>query len=293
MERRTGSVIVNYGTRVLVETPDGAVVPCSIRGKRLRAVCGDRVEWEPIDAEGVVARIAARAHTLERADGRGGSEPVASHLDRVLVVAAPEPEPDAVLVDRYLVMAERGGIDAAILLNKVDTAPPGFRERFDEFGLAGYPVWMSSAISQHGLDALRVELANRTTLLVGQSGVGKSSLLNALVPDLTLQTGVLDKGGEGRHTTTATRRYLLPGGGALVDSPGVREFWLPDMTPPALISGFREVARAGDACRFRNCTHAKEPDCAVQAAVTAGEISERRYRSYLQLLRTLSGKNLR
>ncbi|MCA1799144.1 MAG: ribosome small subunit-dependent GTPase A [Xanthomonadaceae bacterium] len=290
MERPTGSVIVNYGTRVLVETATGEPVPCSIRGKRLRAVCGDVVEWERIDAEGAITRIVTRERALERADGRGGSEPVASNLDRVLVVAAPEPDPDAVLIDRYLAMAERGGIDAALLLNKTDCAPDGFRARFDEYAIAGYPVWMCSAVNRHGLDALRTELSGRTTLLVGQSGVGKSSLLNALVPDLALQTGVLDKAGEGRHTTTATRRYLLPGGGALVDSPGVREFWLPAMPATDLIGGFREIARAGDACRFRNCTHAKEPDCAVQAAVARGDISERRYKSYLQLLRTISGK---
>ncbi len=290
MAQGSGSVVVNYGARVLIETESGAMLRCSVRGRRLRPVCGDLVRWDQADADtGVVTEIIARERVLERADGRGGASAIASHLDRVLVVVAPEPAPEPVLVDRYFVMVERGGIDGALLLNKADCAEPDFPARFDEFASAGYPVWTTSARDGVGLDALRGELEGRTTLLVGQSGVGKSSLLNALIPDLELQTGLLSDGsGEGRHTTTATTRYRLPGGGALVDSPGVREFWLPEMTAPELISGFREIARAGVACRFRDCVHAGEPNCAVTAAVEHGEISQRRYNSYRQLHRTIA-----
>lgn len=289
MSYETGSVVVNYGPRVLVEADDGSLVRCAVRGRRLRPVCGDLVEWTRIDDEGgVVERIVERTRVLERADGRGGATPIASHLDRVLVVVAPVPEPEPVLIDRYLVMVERGGIDGAILVNKCDLADDAFAARFDGFRLAGYPVRMVSARERIGLDGLRAELDGRTTMLVGQSGVGKSSLLNALIPDLALQTSVLTAGsGEGRHTTTATTRYRLPAGGALVDSPGVREFWLPEMPAPQLIGGFREIARVGVDCRFRDCVHADEPGCAVVAAVARGDIDERRYRSYRQLLRTV------
>ena len=290
MQQANGSVVVNYGARVLVETEDGAMVRCAVRGRRMRPVCGDVVEWQDADSDtGVVTGIVERERVLERADGRGGSAAIASHLDRVLVVVAPEPAPEPVLVDRYLVMCERGGIEAALLLNKADRADDGFRDRFDEYAGAGYPVWTVSALERVGLDALRAELEGRTTLLVGQSGVGKSSLLNALVPDLDLQTTVLSVGSnEGRHTTTATTRYRLPGGGALVDSPGVREFWLPEMPARALIDGFREIARTGAACRFRDCVHADEPGCAVTEAVAGGALSKRRYDSYRQLLRTIA-----
>ena len=275
---------------MLVEADDAELVRCAVRGRRLRPVCGDRVAWERVDDEGgVVSDIVARTRTLERADGRGGTSPIASHLDRVFVVVAPQPEPEPALVDRYLVMVERGGIDGAILVNKADLADADFLERFDGFRRAGYPVIVTSARLREGLETLTSELAGRTTMLVGQSGVGKSSLLNALIPDLALQTSRLTTGsGEGRHTTTATTRYALPGGGALVDSPGVREFWLPQMPARELIAGFREIARHGADCRFRDCVHGGEPGCAVVAAVEAGDIDERRYRSYRQLARTIT-----
>lgn len=284
-----GSVIVNHGTRVLIETGDGKVLRCSVRGKRMRPVCGDLVEWETADADtGVVKRIVERRNALERADGRGGTAAVASALDRVLVVVAHEPKPDLVLADRYLVMCERAGIEAAILVNKIDAAPGGFAAQFAGYALAGYPVWQCSALAATGLAALREALAGRVTLLAGQSGAGKSSLLNALIPDLDVQVGLLSAAsGEGRHTTTTTMRYELPGGGALVDSPGVREFWLPEMPAPELIRGFREIARAGERCRFRDCAHASEPDCAVRGAVERGEIAPRRYQCYRALLRAL------
>jgi ribosome biogenesis GTPase / thiamine phosphate phosphatase len=289
MDHGTGSVVVNFGTQALVDTGQGELLRCSIRGKRLRAVCGDIVRWERIDAAtGAISGIEKREHALERSDGRGGRQPVASALDRVLVVVAPEPEPDPVLIDRYLVMTELGGLEGALLLNKMDLASPEFAHQFDEFVQAGYPLLSCSAVTGTGVPSLRDAVGGFTTILVGQSGVGKSSLLNTLVADLELQTGVLSGAtGEGRHTTTATTRYLLPGGGALVDSPGVREFWLPKMPATELVTGFREIERLAADCRFRNCVHADEPDCAVQRAVEQGGISSRRYRSYRQLLRTV------
>lgn len=290
MDSGEATVVVNFGTQALLDTGDGGMLRCTVRGKRLRAVCGDIVHWERVDEHhGVIDRLVRRERTLERADGRGGAQAVASGLDQVLVVVAPEPSPDAVLVDRYLVMVERGGLEAAIVANKSDRAEPEFLDRFAEFANAGYPLLLCSAQSGAGLDDLRARTTGRVTLLVGQSGVGKSSILNALVPDLELQTGTLSVAtGEGRHTTTATTRYRLPGGGALVDSPGVREFWLPKMSGAELAAGFREINEVAGTCRFRNCAHLKEPDCAVLSALAAGQISERRYSSYRQLARTIT-----
>lgn len=286
MDHGHGSVVVNFGAQALVDIGQDALLRCTFRGKRLRAVCGDVVRWERVDGNsGVISGIERRERPLERSDGRGGRQAVASGLDRVLVVVAPEPGPDLVLIDRYLAMAELAGLDAAILVNKQDLADADFPARFDEFAAAGYPVLSCSARSGAGLDALREALRGKVTLLVGQSGVGKSSLLNALVPDLALQTGRLSTGtGEGRHTTTATTRYLLPDGGALVDSPGVREFWLPKLPVTELAAGFREIARLAPECRFRDCAHAEEPGCAVRDAV-----ARRRYDSFRQLARTLAG----
>ncbi len=290
MDHGTGTVIVNHGARALIEISDGTRLRCSVRGKRLRPVCGDRVDWRRVDAEsGVIERIADRRTALERADGPRRTSAIAANLDRVFVVVAPEPEPDAVLIDRYLVMIERGGIEAAIVVNKSDLPPAGFLSRFAEFERAGYPLFPVSAVDGSGLPSLSAAFSGRANLLVGQSGVGKSSLLNALVPDLALQTGLLSLGsGEGRHTTTATTAYRLDDSATLVDSPGVREFWLPEMPAPDLIRGFREIARAGENCRFRDCVHASEPDCAVRVALDTGGISERRYRSYRALLRALT-----
>lgn len=289
MDSGEATVVVNFGTQALLDTGADGYLRCTVRGKRLRAVCGDVVHWQRVDGHhGVIERIVRRERALERSDGRGGAQPVASGLDQVLVVVAPEPPPDAVLVDRYLVMVERAGLGAAIVANKTDLDESSVEEQFSEFIQAGYPLHTCSARSGAGLDELRDKVAGKVTLLVGQSGVGKSSLLNALVPDLELQTGELSAAtGEGRHTTTATTRYRLPGGGALVDSPGVREFWLPHMPRQELAAGFREIHLLAPECRFRDCAHIKEPDCAVLAAVATGQVSERRYASYRQLARTI------
>lgn len=293
MDHGTGSVIVNYGSRALVEIAPARNLLCSVRGKRLRTVCGDRVEWRRVDTDsGVIERILPRRNALERADGRHRTSVLAANLDRVIVVTAPEPPLDPVLIDRYLVMIERAGIEAGLLLNKSDVMSPAHESVLAEFADLGYPVWLVSALTGAGLDALRAALVGRTTMLVGQSGVGKSSLLNALVPDLGLQTRALSlASGEGRHTTTTSSRYRLASGDSLVDSPGVREYWLPEMPAAELMRGFREIARAGETCRFRDCMHVNEPDCAVRAAVDDRKISARRYASYRALLRAVSGRS--
>jgi ribosome biogenesis GTPase len=201
-------------------------------------------------------------------------------------VCAPEPEPDPYIIDRYLAAAEVMDVAAAIVCNKADlpeSIPAGLLQ---EFATLGYPVLLASAAAGSGLEALRACLAGHCSILVGQSGVGKSSLLNALVPDVELATaGISRATGEGRHRTTATTLHALPGGGELLDSPGVRDF-APALDDPRLAAhGFREIVAAADHCRFANCRHMKEPGCAVKAAVESGAIAPRRYESYRRLLR--------
>jgi ribosome biogenesis GTPase len=295
---RPGRVVAAYGRHVLVEDADGARHRCLISGRRLRVVCGDRVDWRPAadQGDGLVVARHERANELARPDRRGRSETIAANVSQLVVVAAPMPRPDPFIVDRYLAAAELMGAAACLVWNKIDAdAAPGESAAgrdaglaLEEFERAGYPVLPASAKTGAGLDALRGRLAGQTSILVGQSGVGKSSLLNALLPDVAVETAEISAAtGEGRHTTTASILHHLPGGGELIDSPGVRDYAPPPIPPPEVAAGYRELAALAGRCRFANCMHLKEPGCAVKAAVDEGGISPRRYESYRRLFRLM------
>ncbi len=281
-------MVAAYGQRLVVEEPSGQRHPAFVARRGLRLVCGDRVRWLAGDDEGdraVVERL-PRDSELTRPDSRGRSEVLAANITQLLVVCAAQPEPDPYIIDRYLAAAEVMDVAAVIVCNKVDQ-PDGLPAGLlDEFAALGYPVLQVSAVTGAGLDRLHACLANERSMLVGQSGVGKSSLLNALVPDAELATaGISSATGEGRHRTTATTLHPVPGGGELLDSPGVRDF-APALDDPRLAaSGFREIVAAAGECRFANCRHMREPGCAVKAAVETGAIAPRRYESYRRLLR--------
>lgn len=281
-------MVAAYGQRLVVEEPSGQRHPAFVARRGLRLVCGDRVRWLAGDDEGdraVVERL-PRDSELTRPDSRGRSEVLAANITQLLVVCAAQPEPDPYIIDRYLAAAEVMDVAAAIVCNKVDQPDRLPAALLDEFAALGYPVLRVSAITGAGLDRLHACLANERSMLVGQSGVGKSSLLNALVPDAELATaGISSATGEGRHRTTATTLHPVPGGGELLDSPGVRDF-APSLDDPRLAaSGFREIVAAAGECRFANCRHMREPGCAVKAAVETGAIAPRRYESYRRLLR--------
>lgn len=287
---RRGLVIANYGKSALVEDEAGALYRCVTRRRLHQLVSGDRVIWEPVGAQdGVIQAIEPRQTVLARADGRKRLRPLAANIDRILVVVAPQPVHDAFLIDRYLVAAELAGAMPLLVFNKSDLLQPRSdsvpEAELREYTAIGYSLLMTSARDHAGIDGLAQTLVDRTSILVGQSGVGKSSLIQRLLPEQDIQTGKLsDASGQGIHTTTRTTLYHLPQGGKLIDSPGVRDFRLGETAPDELARGFREFRPYLGSCRFQNCRHLSEPGCAVNEALRRGMISERRMNSYKILM---------
>lgn len=283
----TAQVIASHGRHVTVRA-DGRISPARPFGRRLALVCGDRVRCrrDPRHDEVHVLERLPRGTALYRTNARGESEAIVANLDLLAVVIAPRPEADFFLVDRYLAAAASAGLAALILLNKCDLeVPGGFRAELAALGASGYQTLEASARHRTGLGALRGALAGHTAVLAGQSGVGKSSLIAALVPEAQVVTGELLREAHGRHTTTASRLYDLAGGGQLIDSPGVRDFApaIDGLDPGTL--GFVEVAQLASGCRFLDCRHIGEPRCAVREAVERGALHPRRYESYRRLRR--------
>jgi ribosome biogenesis GTPase len=280
------TVIGTYSRRMRLRLADGREVDARIRGKRLKPVCGDRVTAEaiPDEPEWLVTAIRDRDNALTRPNVRGQTEVLAANIDLLVVVAASPPAPDWFVVDRYLCAAEDMGVPAAVAFNKSDlrdSEVPGLQD----YEAIGYPAASCSAQTGEGIERLRAIIHGNTAIIVGQSGVGKSSLINRLAGDARLRTGeVSERSGEGRHTTVNSTMLELPGGGAVIDSPGVRDYAPALESETRVIRGFRELERAGHDCRFANCRHLREPGCAVKAAVADGRISARRYESYKRLL---------
>jgi ribosome biogenesis GTPase len=282
----TGLIVAAHGRRGLIEIA-GVELPYVTRGRQLRPICGDRATGEPQARarEFVVTGLAVRDNVLARWHEKNGRvEAVAANVDQLVIVVAPTPVPDLVLVDRYLCAAELMRCAALLVWNKADLAPPPTAQQ--EYAELGYRQLTVSARDAASLPPLRAALDGGVSALVGQSGVGKSSLLNALVPARGARTGALSAAADsGTHTTTAATMCGVPGTarGRLIDTPGVRGF-VPALAQEANIDqGFRELAALAPACRFSDCSHRHEPGCAVRAAVAAGQVRARRYASYLKL----------
>jgi ribosome biogenesis GTPase len=280
-------VVAAHGRRGILAQPDGKRLPFMIKGRHLRAICGDRVSFEPTTAGEpvLITGIATRENELQRLSGRGGPpETIAANVTHLIVVMAALPLPDLYLTDRYLCAARLMGASGAIAWNKADMSGVPAAE-LAGYETLGYPVWSVSAITGTDIAALRKWIDTGTGILVGQSGVGKSSLLNALVPGAGVVTAQISlSSDEGRHTTTASVLHPLPGGGGLLDTPGVRDF-VPAIPEGAAISrGFIEIEEFGRQCRFTDCSHLRESHCAVQEAVRDGLIDPRRYESYRRLM---------
>ncbi len=250
-----------------------------------------RCNEDATHAEVHVTEILPRRSLLARATLRGDAEPVVANLSLLVAVMAPAPMPDLFIIDRYLCAASSAGTRALVLVNKCDLAPDvDLSALTHSFETAGYPVLLCSAESGQGLDALKEILSRETSVFVGQSGVGKSSIIGRLIPGIDLATGELDRDAEGRHTTTSSSLHDLPGGGYVIDSPGVRDFApaIDSLEPRSL--GFPEVDHLSTGCRFADCQHLQEPGCAVRSAAEGEEklgarIDPRRYESYRRLRR--------
>ena len=287
-------VLVSYGGHGVVLLPGGERKPCKFRRNVGRPYCGDRVEVAEADGDSlVVEAILPRKNNFVRADDRGRQQVIAANLDQVLIVVATRPLPSRDLMERYLLAVHSLGIEPVIVYNKTDLAvtadetAAGARvlAHMPDYEALGYTVIKTSCKTEPGIAGLHEILRNRTSILVGQSGVGKSSLINQLLPDMDIQTGALSTAtGKGTHTTTSTMLYEIPGGGYLIDSPGVWEFGIWKLDNQQLESGFIEFKPWLGQCRFNNCIHATEPGCAVKQAVDQGRIRDWRYQSYLRLL---------
>ena len=279
-------VLAGHGRRFVVETGDSTRLTCLTAARSLQPVCGDRLRVDPGAA--LIRELLPRRSLFSKADARGRPRPIAANLDLVLVTVAVEPEAQLFLLDKYLASIAGMGIEAGIVYNKTDLlagASAPVQRQLAYYRGIGYSVFDVSSRSGAGLDALKAALAGRMSLLVGQSGVGKSSLLNALVPDARRRIDELSAiSGEGKHTTTVTTLHALPGGGELLDSPGVRDLALTVVAPRDVARLFIEFPRHARDCRFPDCVHAQEPGCAVQAAAARGEILASRYANYLKLL---------
>ena len=287
----SGLVIARFGKQVLVESADGNRRTTTLRRRAEDPVAGDEIVWTPQGEHGVIEALLPRRTVISRPNSQGVLRPIAANIDRLLIVIAPRPLAQANLIDRYLVAAGHAGIEASLVVNKADLLPeaPSVLQLAEIYSHLGVEVLTTDQLSDPTAGALLDMVATQTVALVGQSGVGKSSLIQRLLPDLEIRIGALsDAVGLGRHTTTAAALYHLPGGGRLIDSPGVREFHLSHLPKDAIAAGFVEFEPLLGSCRFRDCSHSHEDRCAILEAHERGEISEDRLSSYRQIVSSMS-----
>jgi len=284
-----GRVVMSTGDHCLVADSANEIHRCQLRSKRKqRPVCGDWVQWQAEAAGNVIEAIQPRGNVIERGDFRGHPRPLAANIDQLILVIAPEPAPDTLLIDRYLVLAEAVGIPLFIYINKTDLLTAEnesvIEPVVERYQTLGVELARGSTQDPASIERARSMTAGRTVILVGQSGVGKSSLTQALIPSLELRIGDISEiSGQGRHTTTETTLFAREDGGALIDSPGVRTLRLDHLTPDQITAGFRDIAAWAEQCRFRDCRHDAEPGCAVAGAVARGELAAERVDNWRRL----------
>ncbi len=298
-----GVVISRFGQHADIEDENGNIERCNLRRGIKSLVTGDRVVWRAgkesyRGINGVVEAVHPRNTVLTRPDYYDGIKPIAANIDHIIIVSSIAPEFSRNIIDRYLVACEDIGITPIIVLNKSDLLDDDSAKLIDQelqsYRDIGYKVLYSS-MHGDGLDDLKSAMKDKINIFVGQSGVGKTSLLNTLLPEVEAVTGEISEGsGLGRHTTTTARLYHFADGGDLIDSPGIREFSLWHLEAERIASGFIEFRKYLGGCRFRDCKHKNDPGCALAAAVEAGEIHPARYHSFLRILETMDdAKNAR
>ncbi len=292
---QAGLVITHFGQQLDIEALEGehkgTIFRCHQRTNLEPLVAGDRVIWQQGDPYGVVVACLPRKTLLTRPSGGQEPKPVAANIDTLVIVIAPLPEPHGNLIDRYLVAAHHIQVQPLIVLNKYDLLQQDNRASLDDltslYHRIGYTVLKVSAHTGEGMPALKALLATRTSIVAGQSGVGKSALVNAMLPGVdTLEGGLSGGVDKGRHTTTAARLFHFPEGGDLIDSPGIREFGLEHLPGESLIEGFVDFHPFLGQCRFRDCRHEQEPGCRLLEALASGEIDPCRLESYRLILAT-------
>lgn len=292
-----GLVISHYGQQLDIEALEGdgkgQLFRCFQRSNLEPLVTGDEVIWQQGDPLGVVVAGLPRRSVLKRPNPFNELKPVAANIDLIVIVIAPLPTPHYNLIDRYLVAAELMHCRPLLLLNKADLLDDSNRgpllDMLQLYSALGYATLQVSGKRQLGIEQLLPQLAGNNSVFVGQSGVGKSALVNALLPGINTLEGELSHGEiKGRHTTTTAQLFHLPTGGNLIDSPGIREFGLWHIGPDELLQGFIEFRQHLSGCKFRDCRHEKEPGCQLRAAVDAALISPQRLSSYHAIRSTLA-----
>lgn len=279
-----GTIVAAHGRQYRVELTSGETLLCFPRGKKSELACGDQVSvLRSGDAQGVIVSVAPRRTLLYRSNAFK-QKLIAANVTQIVIVVATEPAFSDELVSRCLVAAESQNINALIVLNKCDLSGrvAAAVRALAPFEQLGYVLLKLSARTD--VEALRPYLSGQTSVLVGQSGMGKSTLTNALVPAALAPTREISVALDcGKHTTTHAALYRLDASSVFIDSPGLQEFGLNHMSPGAIEQGFPEFRRVLGQCRFRNCRHQREPDCAIHSAVQRGDIDPRRYAAFRSL----------
>ena len=292
-----GLVISHFGQQLDIEALDGEyageIFRCHQRSNLEPLVTGDHVIWRRGEPTGVVIANLQRSSLLQRPNNFGELKPVAANIDKIIIVIASEPQAHANLIDRYLVAAENSQLTPLILLNKFDLLKGEkqveLESLLNRYSSINYETLKVSSKSGKGINQLQSYLEGLTSIFVGQSGVGKSALINALLPGVNTLEGSLSKAKDkGKHTTTSARLFHFPAGGDLIDSPGIREFGMWHMSPEEVLNGFIEFHQFIGHCKFRDCQHKHEPGCALKTAVADGKILPQRMQSYQQILHSLN-----
>lgn len=299
--QESGIVISRYGQHADIEDSDGNILRCNIRRTLKSLVCGDKIRWRRAkvaetvaenERQGVIEAVQERQSVLTRPDFYDGIKPIAANIDQIIIVSAILPDFGPNIIDRYLVASEDVEIVPIILLNKTDLLTSEHKAQIDSYiqlyQKIGYDFYQVSNETQHGIDDLKALLAQRTNIFVGQSGVGKSSLTNSLLPECNIDTKEVSSNSRlGQHTTTVARLYHFPSGGELIDSPGIREFGLWHLEPERVTWCFKEFRQYLGGCKFRDCKHLNDPGCIIRQAVDDGDIDQRRYDSYHRIIQSM------
>lgn len=295
-----GTIISRFGQHADVESQDGEIFRCNIRRTIDSLVCGDKVIWrqgsEVLQGiAGVIEAVHERTSVLSRPDYYDGLKPVAANIDQIFVVSAVLPALTPSIIDRYLIACEQMGLTPILVLNKVDLLDDQGREACKEvmkiYEELGYQIMFISTQNGEGIEEVRAKLDGNISIFVGQSGVGKSSLVNALMPEANILTQeVSEVSGLGQHTTTVARLFHFPQGGDLIDSPGIRDFGLWHLTEEEITWGFKEFRDYIGGCKFRDCKHQDDPGCLLREMVEAGKIHPDRFASYHKIIESMADK---